>query len=231
MAGNVIKKGGGGVIKKGAGANYSSTNAPATSRRPQPHQRPQHRNSGGVIQRDELEARNQYQGIIQKAYAEAEMIRGQAEEYRQKGYQDGYQEGFEEGKSQITETLLRLEQNYKQRLAQTEPDLVRLSVQIAEKLIGAQLQMQPDLIVQIVGKALTAVRHQREIFLRVNPADYEVLTQHKPQLLDYLSRAQDIDIRSDSSIAQGSCIVESEIGTIEAVLEKQLVAFENALLG
>lgn len=186
---------------------------------------------GGVISRDEVEARSKVDEILQQAQMKAEEIRSKAEDYRQMGYEAGYQEGFEAGKAQLTETILELNRATEDKFKQFEPELVRLAVKIAEKIIGHQAAINPDLVVQIVGKALGSVRHQREIYLRVNAEDYETLAANKPVLLDRLSRAQDIDIRPDPNIPRGGCRIESEIGTVEASVDKQLAAIERVLLG
>ena len=226
-------------VIKGSGGYGNLDRQPASRERPPtnrlqsrsaPIQR-QRQRAGGVIQRDELEARNRGQEVIQQAHVEAERIRSQAEEYRQKGYEDGFQTGFEEGKAQLTETIISLNQENAERFKNYEPELVKLSVRIAEKIIGSQLKLSPEILVKIVQKALGAVRHQREIYMRVNPDDYDTIINEKPLLLDSLSRARDIDIRSDPSVAKGGCLIESEIGTIEATLEQQLKAIEKMLIG
>lgn len=186
---------------------------------------------GGVISAEDVKARTAAQEIIRHAQEEAALIRSQAEEYRQKGYDDGFNEGLERGKAELTETLLRINRENEARFRYFEHDLVRLAVRIAEKIIGEQLRTEPGSITQIVANALGGVRHQREIFLRVNPEDFETIRDHKYLLLEQLSRAQDIDIRPDLAVPRGGCRIESETGVIEATLEKQLESIQKILLG
>jgi type III secretion protein L len=40
-----------------------------------------------------------------------------------------------------------------------------------------------------------------------------------------------VDIVPDPKVASGGCIIESEVGTVDARLETQLRALEKALLG
>lgn len=184
-----------------------------------------------VISGAEIKAQGSAQEIILKAQSDAERIRMQAEEYRQRGFEEGYQAGFEEGKQELTATILDLNRQNQERFKHYEPELVKLAMRIAEKIIGEQVKISPETVVGIVSKALGNVRHQRDIYVRVNPDDYDTIMQHKPVLLERLSRAQDIDIRPDANIAAGSCRIESEIGTIDANLQNQLAAIERALLG
>ncbi|MCB9638799.1 MAG: type III secretion system stator protein SctL [Myxococcales bacterium] len=187
--------------------------------------------SNRVISAADVKAQSSAQEIVQKAQMDAERIRAQAEEYRQRGYEEGYQAGLEEGKQELTDTILQLNQQNQDRFRNYEPELVKLAMRIAEKIIGEQVKIAPETVVGIVSKALGNVRHQREIYVRVNPDDYDTIQEHKPMLLERLSRAQDIDIRPDANISPGSCRIESEIGTIDANLKNQLAAIERALLG
>ena len=189
------------------------------------------RSRPGVIDREEVQARSQAHEIVQRAQSDARMIRGQAEEFRQRGYEEGYAAGHEEGKAQLTETILTLNRETEARWKEIEPDMIRLAVRVAEKIIGHSLETDPDVIIQIVAEALTAARHQREIYVRVNPADYETVVSHKRELVDQLSRARDIDVRSDPNVTAGGCLVDSEVGTIDATLESQLSVLERILLG
>lgn len=191
------------------------------------------RGGGGnrVVQRGVAEAQNSAQEIILKAQQEAEQIRSQAEEYRQKGLEEGLVEGREIGKAEMTEAILRMNRENEARYRHFERDLVKLSLTIAEKIVGEQMRVEPNTITDIVANALQAVRHQREIYIRVNTEDYETIAAQKYMLVEQLSRASDIDIRPDPEIERGGCLVESEQGTIDASLEKQLNAIEKILLG
>ena len=185
----------------------------------------------GVMSGEEVRAKSTAQEIIQRAQEEAALIRSQAEEFRQKGYEDGYAEGTNVSKAEWSETILRINRENDAKFRYFEHDLVRLAVRVAEKIIGEQLRLEPSSITQIVANALGGVRHQREIYLRVNPEDFEVVREHKYLLLEQLSRAQDIDIRPDPDVERGGCLIESETGTIEATLDKQLDAIQKILLG
>jgi len=189
------------------------------------------RSSGRVMSRGTLDAQNEAAQIREKAMQEAQQIRDEAEAYRQRHKEEGFQEGIELGKAEMTEAILRMNRENEARYRHFEYDLVKLSMTIAEKIIGEQLTIAPNTITDIVAKALLNVRHQKEIFIRVNPDDFDTISNQKYMLLEQLSRANDIDIRPDPEIAQGGCLIESETGTVDASLEKQLAAIERLLLG
>jgi type III secretion system HrpE/YscL family protein len=184
-----------------------------------------------VMRQDHVEAENKAKEIIREAMLQADDIRANAHEHNRKGFEEGHQQGFEQGKSEWTERILQMNRENEARFMHFERDLVRLGLHIAEKIIGEQLRVEPNTITEIVAKAIHGVRHQKEIFIRVSPEDYETISASKFRLIEQLSRAQDIDIRADPEIQQGGCLIESETGSIDASLEKQIAAIEKILLG
>jgi flagellar biosynthesis/type III secretory pathway protein FliH len=110
-----------------------------------------------------------------------------------------------------------------------EPSYVNLVRECVEKIIGQELKMNPEAIVGVVRNALIDARQQREIIVRVNPADVEALNKNKNKLLEILARANAVEVREDASITRGGCMVMTELGAIDAQLERQLEALATAL--
>ncbi len=82
-----------------------------------------------------------------------------------------------------------------------------------------------------MAQALKTVRHQRDVNIRVNPAQVAALETHKKTLLGALSRAKDVQIRADPSIRPGGCVIETELGILDADLRTQMEILERALQG
>jgi type III secretion protein L len=125
--------------------------------------------------------------------------------------------------------LLEAREQRDQALADVERDLLRLSVKIAEKIIGREIKNNREAIVDIVANALRQARRNEMITMRVNPADLPIIEAHR-QRLDRAGREHFLDIVSDPRISAGGCVIESESGAIDAQLETQLRVLERALL-
>ena len=65
----------------------------------------------------------------------------------------------------------------------------------------------------------------------MHPDDLKALERGRPRLLERALRAQALQFRADPSVGRGGCIVESELGTVDARLPVQLEAIERALRG
>jgi len=186
--------------------------------------------SGGVVPRKVFDASKEAERILAEAQAQAQTIVAEAEAVREAARQQGFEEGRQEGLAQVTQTLrdaALIRENARRDAAR---DLSTLAVRIAEKVIGRVLEQQPEVIAHIVAEALEAARHQRDIIVRVNPQDLATIEQARPHLVTLLERAPDLKLRSDPTIGRGGCIVETEVGVIDARLETQLQAIERALL-
>jgi type III secretion protein L len=165
--------------------------------------------------------------IVSDAHAEAERIKQQAyEEAKAQGYKDGRNEGAQE----LAATVARASQRLKQIEAQAVPQLKELALAIARKILGKELEFHPEAVVDIVKQALSEkARQRREIFLRVNPEDLQLLREKKADLIEVLSRCKEIGIREDPEVERYGCIIETDAGIIDAQLETQIAVFERIL--
>ena len=183
----------------------------------------------GVISAETYGAYNEAKEILSVAEAEAERIRQEAVRLRDEQVRQGFGEGHKKGYEEALGGLAALEARFDQLCANLEPQLIDLAVGIAKKIIGHELSSKPETIVEIVAQALRTIRHQREITVRVHPNHLAVVEQHKSELLGVLTRAPDIVVRADDDVPVGGCVIESELGRIEAELETQLEMLKRAL--
>lgn len=182
-----------------------------------------------IIEREVVGATKEAARILAEAEADAERIIEEAKEHAAETHQRGYEEGRQLAYAEFTGTLMQRLQRLDLIEAQLEPHYVNLVASIVEKVIGHELESSPQAIVGIVRNALADARQQREIIVRVNPEDIEHLRKNQARLMEVLARAQSIDVREDAQVTRGGCIVVTELGTIDASLERQMDALRNAI--
>jgi type III secretion protein L len=183
----------------------------------------------GVIKGEIFSATSKAREILQKAQQEAEEIIRKAHEEKERERKDGYQDGYQEGLAQVTELLAKARTEYEQTLKSASKDMLNLAFKIAEKIVGKQLEIDNKIIMDIVSQALQTVRQSRQITLRVNPEDAKVLKANKDSFLEKLGHGREIDILEDKKVERGGCIIESEIGIVEAQLQTQLERLKKVL--
>ena len=187
-----------------------------------------------IIERSTIEARSQADEIRDKAQEEASQLlenaRTEADTLRAQAREEGYAEGRNQGASELSEVVakssLRLQQIETQLVAQVKD----LSLGIARKILGRELATRPEAVVELVKEALVEkARQRREISLRVNPEDMEIIRENRSALIEVLSRAKEISIREDPDVARYGVVIETDAGTIDAQLETQLDVIEGVL--
>jgi len=151
---------------------------------------------------------------------EAERLRAQA-----------ITEGRERGLAAVSELMVAARASAARAQRNVQGDLRTLAVRIAERILDRELSLNPDAVSDIVAAALRQAGAPRDIVLRVHPDDLKALERGRPRLLERALRAQALQFRADPSIGRGGCIVESELGTVDARLPVQLEAIERALRG
>ena len=157
----------------------------------------------------------------------AEQIAAQMRATRQAGYQDGYRdglvalEGFKQSfASQTTAQVGALLESFGDELAGLQQEMARTlaitATQLARRIVRSELVLRPDLVAQVAQEALeTLLLSAKHITLRVHPDDHALIAQGTADTLD----ARGARLLADPSMSRGGCLVESDIGVIDASIE------------
>lgn len=184
----------------------------------------------GVMNAEVFEARQSAQGIVEEANREKERILAEAQREREEVLAKAREQGRQEGLAQATEVLLRAKMQAGEMLASNEKDIIALACKIAEKIIGRDIERQPELLIDMCATAIEQIRSARSMILRVHPKTAQVLRARKPELMELIGRAVDLAIREDPDVAPVGCIVQTEFGTVDAQLPTQFEMLQNVLL-
>jgi len=172
--------------------------------------------------------------ILSKAQVEAEetivKIKAEAEQMREGAKKEGFEAGRLEGVEKLMEASAQMIQRMNDLEAQLIPQIKDLSLAIVRKILGKELELHPEEVVSIIKQALSdKARQRKEIVLRVNPADLNIVRQSRAQLVEVLSRCKEIALREDPDVELHGVVIETDAGVIDAQLETQLLVFERVL--
>lgn len=187
-----------------------------------------------IQKRDIIEARTEKERILEEANAVREDILRSAQQeavaLKEQARAHGYKEGKEQASIEVQNFVAQTAAKFDRIESEIEPQLRDLSLAIARKIIGKELELQPSTVINIVKQTLSdKARTRKEISLRVNPADYQLVKSRKAELIEVLSRCKEIAIREDESVSPHGCVIETDAGTIDAQLDSQLEIFERVL--
>ena len=85
-----------------------------------------------------------------------------------------------------------------------------------------------DVRLRIVRNALNVVRGQQKVTVRVAPADEAAVLEAMAAMTAGSSGTSFLTVMADPRLERDSCILESELGVVDASLQTQLKALENA---
>ncbi len=155
----------------------------------------------------------------------------------ERGFNEGYARGSEEAESQYVEILDEKNQEFYSILKAFEEKIeeyensfseivIKLAGRIAKKIIKREVESEP-IIKEIIDDALSQVIAADKIIIRVNPDDYNLLENEENHHKEI--RFNKIKFEPDASIEKGGCIVETEIGNVDARISSQITEIMKKL--
>lgn len=160
------------------------------------------------------QARREAERIVEHAKTHAAAI----EEGARKA---GYAAGVEAGRAELASALLEHSAAHERALAALIPETREIALLAARHLLGHELTLQPERITETVEQLLTRVRRARRVRVRAHPEDCVALAASMGQ------RA--IELQPDETLTRGGCIVQTEIGTLDASVETRIASLRKAL--
>lgn len=181
-----------------------------------------------VLKKDEHALIIEAQRIIDVAHHEASLIKQQAITETEAARQEGFAKGQEEGKAAIADQILTTMSQSQAYFAKVEGIMVDLVMRAVRSVIGDLNQR--DVAERIVRKALESTRNENQVTVRVSPKHADELKARINQIVQAFPKIQFLDVQSDSRLPDQGCVLETEIGVVDASLETQLKAIEKALI-
>jgi type III secretion protein L len=193
-------------------------NAPATqAKRP------------SVVSAGDYEAGEKAKQIIADAHTQAHRIIEEANQEKEAIFVKAAEDARAEVVAQASEELARAKMQAGQMLAAMEKEIIDLSMKIAAKIIGRDLERDPEIVAEVAATAIEHARAAKAMVLRVNPADGATLRKARPKLMELIGRTVELSIRDDADIERGGCVIQTEFGTIDGQIRTQFQMLENVL--
>jgi flagellar biosynthesis/type III secretory pathway protein FliH len=181
---------------------------------------------------------------LAEVQAQVEMMLNQArsqvavwqEEAQQAGWQAGYDEAQQAAMDSLAEALATARQIARSAaeareklLRQSQSELHRLAMAIAEKVIGHELSATPEIIADIVTNVVENACVREACIFRVNPDDYDVLHARWSHVAAGQTADHAWELVADRRISRGGCLIEVNGGSLDARLETRLAQVAQAL--
>lgn len=179
-----------------------------------------------VVRAAEMAAWHEAEAAVAAAVAQAQAIVDSAEAAREAERQHGYADGLEQSRMESVERTIASVSSTIDYYNKVEGRMVDLVMKAVQKIIHDFDDVERVLIT--VKSVLSVVRNQKQLTLRLHPQDVEAVKARVNDLLAAYPGIGYIDIVGDHRLKPGACLLESEIGLVEASLDSQLAAMRSA---
>ena len=166
--------------------------------------------------------------LISRAQEEAGVIRENAAK-------EGYKAGLEKAQSDIEQVKDAIQKfaNAKEDVFEyIAPDILEISIDIARKIVKKEIEQDPQIILDTIIDVLKSIsRDEKKLVIRVNSSQLVMARENIPEIMTSIGLEAKTNIISDDTIEEGSCIVQTSNGIIDATIDTQLEIIKEAFKG
>lgn len=159
--------------------------------------------------------------------ADKAAVQAQLAAARQAGYQDGYRDGLvaldsfkQSYATQMSGQIGPLLQSFDTQLQALEQQMAQAVAQaavlLARRVVRAEIDARPEQVAKVAEQAVNAVlQSARQIRVLVHPDDHALVAEGAAEALE----GRGARLLPHPGIARGGCLVESDLGQIDARIE------------
>ena len=197
-------------------------------------------------------ANKEAENIIRSGYEEKKIILDKAfeeakksfEQWKQKGHEEGlklgydkgYMEGYEKGRKDsniLIDEALEIKEHYikeKEKIyREIEEDIIKLVIEISEKVIYDKVDQDKEYIVSVVLKGIDSLNTTESLIVRVSKEDYKIVEMSKNKILAKASLVNDLEVKLDNNLNKGDCIIETSKGNVDVSIDYQIEKVQELL--
>jgi flagellar assembly protein FliH len=176
-----------------------------------------------------------FKNELEELEAMKEPNQGQLQRQLEERYEQGLKDGFENAKNEIEKTykerFIKKVDEFNKILSSVDVKIsgyerefeelvIQLSFEIAQKV--ARREIQKDSIIEDVLKdSLRKILGANSVIIKIHPEDYKILNEDNNKSLVFDESFSKIKFEQDDRIEQGGCVVETEIGNVDARIISQ----------
>ena len=176
------------------------------------------------------------QQLVRDAQARAVALLEDAQrrvtEIETQAHQQGFEQGVSDGRTaaqaemdEMLETmrgLVEMARIERHKIIDTaEPEILRLSVAIAERILNQHVALDPNTVMEMVKSAIMRLVNREKVTVRVNPSDIETMRAHREQLMS-MNDIDNLRVIEDQRVDRGGIVIETDAGTIDSKISTQL---------
>lgn len=143
------------------------------------------------------------------------------DQYVAKARQEGILEGAREAEARMAAPLNQALENLERVMdelshfrrdlfKESEQDILGLIRAVSKRVVFKELSLTPNLLQEIVAKAIELLEKQKRLSITINSIDFEIFQRAKEDFLARFKGLEELEISVDSNIEPGSAVVKSK---------------------
>ena len=177
-----------------------------------------------VIKSDDYVQYKTAKDLWHESQKDIEKNKAEAEQLRLNSIESGLIKGAEEAKARMASQMLKSASSLMTQLSDIEKDLTDVVIAAVRKIIADY--DNDELVLEAVKKGLLPVYNSNKVAIRVNPQSIPFLSS---QIDTLKHEIEFLEILPDPKLGETDCIIESDIGIVDASIDSQLQAIEKAV--
>jgi type III secretion protein L len=167
------------------------------------------------------------QHLVEAAHAKADSIIENAQQAYESEKQRGYDDGLERAKMENAQTMLETLAKCNNYYLQVEQKMTGVVLDAVRKIIDTFDDV--DTTVSVVREALQLVSNQKQVILHVQSEQVVDVREKVSTVLSDFPEVGYVEVIADARLTNGGCILETEVGIIDASIDGQLQALKQAM--
>jgi flagellar assembly protein FliH len=171
-------------------------------------------------QQDEVDAlcRTEHQrGFVEGKYSIAEQL------------ENDYAAKLEAERNRIDGIINGVREQFSALYASSEEAIVKFAFGVAGRIIRREVSLDRSLVLGQIRESVRRVLGVERLTIRVHPGDLAAVREQKSVIQANGDSIREIIVEGDESLEPGDCVLESDMGNIDARLSTQLKQIENVL--
>jgi len=132
-----------------------------------------------------------------------------------------YEDELRKQREKLAESVQQFQAERNSYFENIESEVVQLALAVARRILHREANVDPELLAGLVRYTLEKLRDGTRVKIRVNPAESATMQKQF---------GMKAEVIADSSIAEGSCVLVTEIGTTAISVDEQLKEIECGLM-
>lgn len=178
--------------------------------------------------------------LLERARADAAALVAQAQadadEIRREAHAEGWRAGAEMARAEVAQTLAALNEmgeilrrRREELVEEATAAATELAVQIAAKLVRAELSLAPQRVVDVMRGAVRRASDRRRLSVLVHPDDLAICRSAAADIMERMGGIGEFEVVDEPRVDRGSCIVRTLAGDVDATFSGQLGRVIEAL--